>query len=350
MFTERLKLMKQGVINNKKLLELFKHVSQTAIVYAPQKLSSNEEVEILPFSEKTQLAFDYVNVVMPPKRIFFPDTEVLCVFRDNQIVEPEINKRDIVVFGIRPCDARALQYLDKIFCEFGNTKDIPYIQRRQRSTVISLACTSPADTCFCTSLGGSPAGREGCDIIATAFGEKILFEACDSHGETFMENFAGYFNSPTQQDIESCKEIAEKSKKQVENNSTYKLEPIKWDAFDSDVWKSVSEICLGCGICTLLCPTCHCFDITDERKGAVACRIRSWDTCQYPMFTQHASGHNPRPSRKERVRQRILHKFLYTVENLDSIFCVGCGRCITKCPVGIDIRDILMRLGAKGEV
>lgn len=340
--------MKQGVINREKLLELFKHLSQTAMVYVPQKLPSSEDVVILPLTESTQLAFDYVNVVMPPKRIFFPDTEVLYVFRDNQIVEPQTDRRDIVIFGIRSCDARALQYLDEIFCEFGNTKDVTYIQRKQRATIISLVCISPADTCFCTSLGGSPSSSEGNDIIATIFDDELLFEACTSRGESFMDNFAEFFRAPTQQDIGNCKKIAEKSRKQVENNLTCKLKPIEWNAFDSDVWGNVSEICRGCGICTLLCPTCHCFDITDERKGQIACRIRSWDTCQYPMFTQHASGHNPRPSRKERVRQRILHKFLYTVENLDTIFCVGCGRCIIECPVGIDIRDVLMRLGAKG--
>ena len=342
--------MKQGAISRKKLFELFQDMAQAYRVYVPQKVSSGEEVEILPFTERTQINLDYVNVLTPAKRIFFPDTEVLCVFQRDKIIEPRGEICEIVVFGIRPCDARALKYLDKIFGKFGNTKDVLYTQRREHSTIISLACISPVDTCFCTALGGSPAGTEGSDIIATVVGDELLFEACTGRGEALMEKYAKVFRAPTTDEMNSCKQIAEKSTKQVQNNLSYNLQPVGWEAFDSDVWRYVSEICRGCGICTLLCPTCHCFDITDERKGTLACRVRSWDTCQYPLFTLHASGHNPRPSRKERARQRIMHKFRYTVENVGAVFCVGCGRCVTKCPVGIDIREILKRLGSGGKV
>jgi ferredoxin len=105
--------------------------------------------------------------------------------------------------------------------------------------------------------------------------------------------------------------------------------------------------CLRCGICTYMCPTCHCFDINDEVHSSAPLtgkRIRTWDTCQFPDFTMHSSGHNPRPDKASRLRQRIMHKFQYFVETYKNYQCTGCGRCITKCPVSIDIIDVLEKV------
>ena len=101
------------------------------------------------------------------------------------------------------------------------------------------------------------------------------------------------------------------------------------------------EFCLGCGVCTFLCPTCHCFDILDEGDSEQGERIRIWDSCMFPLFTLHASGTNPRPGGKERMRQRIMHKFSYFLDNHDQPGCTGCGRCIRSCPVNLDIREVL---------
>ncbi len=110
------------------------------------------------------------------------------------------------------------------------------------------------------------------------------------------------------------------------------------------MWGDLTETCLGCGVCTYLCPTCHCFDICDEAATAAGERIRVWDSCQFPLFTQEASGANPRPSGKERFRQRIMHKFSYLPKERDMAGCVGCGRCVAECPVNLDIREVLEKL------
>ncbi len=117
-------------------------------------------------------------------------------------------------------------------------------------------------------------------------------------------------------------------------------------AFDDGRWEELTVSCIGCGACTYLCPTCHCFDIADESRLYQGRRIRTWDSCQFALFTKHASGHNPRKNKKERLRQRFMHKFSYAVENTGTALCVGCGRCIAGCPVNLDIRDVIRSLAS----
>jgi sulfhydrogenase subunit beta (sulfur reductase) len=114
------------------------------------------------------------------------------------------------------------------------------------------------------------------------------------------------------------------------------------NSFDSDFWDEVHFKCIGCTTCTYLCPTCHCFDIYEEEESDKSgYRLRLWDSCSLSLFTLHTSGHNPRPSSKERMRQRVMHKFNYFAHNYNEFGCVGCGRCIQNCPVNMDIRDVI---------
>ena len=110
--------------------------------------------------------------------------------------------------------------------------------------------------------------------------------------------------------------------------------------FDSAVWETLTQQCIDCGICTFLCPTCHCFDIQDEGTPEQGCRVRLWDACAFREFTESAA-HQPRPKHYSRYRQRIMHKFQYYPLNFGEILCVGCGRCILHCPVSIDLRSML---------
>jgi ferredoxin len=112
-----------------------------------------------------------------------------------------------------------------------------------------------------------------------------------------------------------------------------------YDLFESDFWAEIQQSCLGCGVCTFLCPTCHCFDIVDEVQRSE--RVRSWDTCMFRIYSQEASGHNPRPTNVERTRQRIMHKYAYFLDLFHEIGCTGCGRCVRYCPVDLDIRHIV---------
>ncbi len=181
-----------------------------------------------------------------------------------------------------------------------------------------------------------PDGRYGLKVL-TEKGQELLgkadlpAEASDQEGEVF------------ERALQEASEAGKSEEVDVPGMAK-KLEGM----FDSEYWEYTHQRCLGCGTCTYLCPTCHCFDIADEVVTDAGQRVRNWDSCMFDLFTLHASGHNPRPSQKQHLRQRIMHKFSYTVDRFSDAFCVGCGRCVTRCPVNIDVREILDELESYG--
>ncbi len=116
------------------------------------------------------------------------------------------------------------------------------------------------------------------------------------------------------------------------------------EIWDEPIWEDISTKCINCGACTFVCSTCHCFDVTDEGKGKKGQRIRLWDSCMFQIFTREASGHNPRGMSTQRVRQRIMHKYNYFMDNYDQHLCTGCGRCVQVCPVNLDIREVIKQV------
>jgi len=339
--------MECGIIKKADLEKLITYATeQNKVFYAP--VEGEKGVEFKAVTRYEEIALDYDNVKFPPKSIFLPQREVLCRFSGNSLKEVKIKAQDSIIFGIRPCDASALVYLDKVFKdEKGRFQDPYYLMRREKALIIGLACNTPRATCFCTSVGGSPAGKTGSDILVTDLGETLVFEPCSEKGKGFMDK-SGLFKKPIERDIKAKEEKARQVEQSMAEIPTPDIagltEKIDKD-FEDPLWDAITQNCLGCGACTYLCPTCHCFDITDEENGKKeGIRLRTWDSCQYPLFTLHASGHNPRVNKKQRLRQRIMHKFSYSVANTGDIYCVGCGRCITYCPVNLDIRDMLNAL------
>jgi len=250
-----------------------------------------------------------------------------------------------VLFGLRPCDAASLVLLDKIFLDQAYV-DPYYKSRREHTTIIALACNEPGSACFCSSVGGGPGESTGADAIAFDLGDVLLFEAVSDKGEAFLTKHEKLLSAADASD--------DAAKEKVVANAEAKLKPVKIDGlaakladmFDAPVWEAIGERCVGCGTCTYLCPTCHCFGIYDEKTGENVQRIRTQDACMFPQFTLEASGHNSRATQGARARQRVMHKFSYTVDNVGETFCVGCGRCVVHCPVNIDIREILEEVGA----
>ena len=295
---------------------------------------------------------NFKNSSKPPKEILFPQTEKMfdLTIENHRItgaIEVEMPNMPILVLGIRPCDTRAIKVLDKLFT--WDYIDPYYVNKRERATIISFSCTQPTmplESCFCTSVGGSPGSEDGADMLWTDIGDSYLVESLNDKGNNILKLGEGIFTDATGDNESSASAAKQKStdaiiRKLDTNGVPEALEA----AFDSDYWTEFAQRCLGCGICTLLCPTCHCFDIQDVLANGKGRRERTWDSCQYPYYSIHASGHNPRPEKMFRQRNRVYHKFLYSEKNLDMLGCVGCGRCVSGCPVNIDIIEVVQ--GAK---
>jgi ferredoxin len=206
---------------------------------------------------------------------------------------------------------------------------------------MGLACNQPMSTCFCTSVGGGPFSTDGLDVLWTDLGDRYLVEAFTAQGEALIAG-RPQMREAGSEDVDQKAELAARAEGTISGPDVQGVKEKLDGMYDSPFWLQVHRKCLGCGACTYLCPTCHCFDIQDEGDRRQGRRVRNWDTCQFSQFTLHASGHNPRISGKERMRQRMMHKFNYFVENFHAIACVGCGRCVRECPVNLDIRAVLM--------
>jgi ferredoxin len=287
-----------------------------------------------------------------PKDLLFPSTEALFSYR-LEGGEVSLNgagpaARDQVLLAVRPCDAAGLARLDDVF--LGEQADSPYAERRARTTVVSLACSGAGPECFCTAVGGSPAGTDGSDLQLVPLEDGWLLRALTEKGESLV---AGADWTPA-----SAEDLAAADARRAEVEAAIARSPLAAgsghaleEGFANPVWELVGERCLGCGVCAYVCPSCSCFDVVDEGGAYCGERCRLWDSCGFAGFTKHASGHNPRATQPARYRQRVLHKFAYfPIEHEGRFMCVGCGRCTVQCPVGIDIgRAVEQVVASTGE-
>lgn len=283
-----------------------------------------------------------------------PQNEIILTFTGQlkaTLTEQLPAEKRRIVLWCRPCDARALSSLDDNF----DDKAFPdpyYLRRRKSTVIIGLGCPNPFPFCFCGSVGGNPFSAENLDVMMTRVEDGYYFESLTERGKDLETRLAGMLVEVTAEQTERLLEIQGKSRtllpRTAPNPETVftKLGRL----FDSPIWKKWGDKCIGCGICTLLCPTCWCFDITDIDTRGKGYRIRTWDSCQFPLFTLHSSGHNPRPTKASRVRQRVMHKYRYHPVNYGGrVACVGCGRCTELCPEDIDLISILNDIAQGGE-
>lgn len=299
--------------------------------------------------EKADAAkLDYDNSRWSPKEVLFPKTEQLLSYDiGNQSVEMkegEASPTATVLFGVRPCDAAGLTVLDRVF--LAEPVDAPYQARREATTVVGLSCTAPRAECFCTSVGLSPTSTEGSDVLLTPLDGKVLVEVVTDKGAALVGSL-GQVIQPGELPKDEVTKAAEEriTPRRLLTELVEALE----QHFESQEWEELARRCLGCGTCAYVCPTCHCFDLVDEADMRCGVRCRNWDACQFALFTLHASGHNPRTHQGARYRQRVLHKFSYFARKHGRFMCVGCGRCLAACPVGMDIAEVAEAVGKKDE-
>jgi ferredoxin len=243
------------------------------------------------------------------------------------------------ILGLRPCDAKAMLLVHMNF-DNGDYQDPYWLNLYNASTFVGLACDTPCRTCFCTTAGCGPYHEQGLDVLLSEQEDHFLAKVLTDKGRQLMEQ-AGW-----KQTVEGDGTMKEKQAA-AEDNIVSAIETDRLQVLDTldlhgaDFWEDIAFSCINCGTCTFVCPTCWCFDIQDEIYGKKGQRIRNWDSCMFPIFTVHTTGHNPRATSLDRLRQRFMHKLKYFVDKYDQgIMCVGCGRCVRQCPVNIDIRKV----------
>jgi len=333
--------MNARTIGKTELINFLAGLGSKYDVFAPVKKDNSICFE--PLSSPEDIVFDYPNSLRTPKEFFFPQAEVLFTFQgaERQTDKPAANTKPQVLFGVRPCDSKALLLLDSVFDQ-EDYQDPYYIEKRKNMVLVGLACRNPQSTCFCTSVGGGPFDKEGLDILVTELDDnKCYVEILTEKGKQLIAEDSS-FKTANKSDVQQVESVKKEAEAKIPTKVALEGLKEKLDGmFDSPLWDRIHERCLGCAVCTYLCPTCHCFALLDEKVSSQGQRIRNWDSCMFPIFTLEASGHNPRASNRERMRQRIMHKFNYFVDNFGQTACVGCGRCLINCPVNMDIREII---------
>ena len=287
------------------------------------------------------LQLDYDKLVIPPKNIGFPQLESLLEFKDGKIIPTVQAPSPKLLFGLRACDLRGMLFVDEFFRR--NFEDIYYLTRKEGRLTAVIGCTSPSSNCFCTSVGTGPFLKEGFDLQLVDLGEKYLVEIGSENGEKFVGEFENFFAGASREDRNRSEEIKTETERSVPLRLDFNeaVSRVCEDGVPEEIFQEIAERCIYCGGCLYVCPTCTCFNVFDDVREGAGARFRNWDGCVFEGYTREASGHNPRPEKLLRTARRYQHKLKYDYLETGLSGCVGCGRCLSSCPVNIGITTFI---------
>lgn len=297
---------------------------------------------------------DYFGCTVGPhswKRYLFPPrVDLLTAIREENgwVFQPVHDDAPPLAFiGVRSCDLHALTLQDEVFVS-GPVSDPHYANRRQRVFILAVNCGTAAATCFCTSMNSGPRAHSGFDLALTELPESFVIEIGSEAGSHALA--AVDWQPASAFDVGRAAQVTLHTERQIQRQvTTTDLPQLLYDRIDHPYWDSINARCLSCGNCTLVCPTCFCSTVEDscDLTGTRTARTRVWDSCFILDFS-HVHGGNSRPAIKSRFRQWMTHKFAAWIDQFGRSGCVGCGRCLAWCPVGIDVTQELSTLRGVG--
>lgn len=339
------------ILKKSELPAFVKKLTQVLTVYGP--IASQSQFKFDKITDGEELRLDYDTTILPPKKYFFPPRQKTLIFTRSPKLEirdtlsekadqPDWNGKQFLVFGVHSCDLAAINFHDAILTQVYTD---PYrAKRREEGIIIGIQCMTPCEDSFCMSAG--TLGATDCaDIMITPMQDSFYFQVLTKMGQKIIDYAKEYFTKAKSGQINQvAKSLKERESKFLSPIRDFNKLPTQLDiSYEAEMWNRYGRRCFGCGSCTMVCPTCFCFDVHDEvdlnlKEGA---RIRTWDSCQLVDFALVAGGHNFRPTIPSRVRFRIYHKFRTEPEQINQIGCVGCGRCTRACPADIDMIELL---------
>ncbi len=333
-------------IAKENLNSLFAVIAADQDLFLPIKVSGQTNFGL--WTEEVQVDLETLKTVKSGKDIFFPQSETLYTcYRDGKkiSIKPEsLQDQDFVAFGMKGCDVKGLEVLDRVF--LADPVDTFYAARRKHGTIVAMACNEPETSCFCKVFGVDCTEPQA-DVAVWMTEDALCWKAQTEKGEALTAKLeaAGIFAGEA--DTDKVEAQKAQTRAVVEKLPYMNLSLEGWNGevlnekFNSPLWEKLYKGCLACGTCTFVCPTCQCYDIKDYNTGNGVQRYRCWDSCMYSDFTMMAHGNN-RTSQMQRYRQRFMHKLVYFPANNDGMYsCVGCGRCVDKCPSSLNIVKVI---------
>ena len=340
-------------IAKENLSALFQSIAENQELYLPVEVSG--QVNFKAWTQDAKVSLETLKTVKSPKDAFFPQSENLyTVQREGKklSIEPQaLKEQNFVVFGMKACDIQGVKVLDNVF--LSDPVDSFYAARREHGTIVAMACHEPEESCFCKAFGIDCA-EPAADVATWMVEGELYWKALTDKGEALTKAVESLLVEADGADAEKLEAEKTAIHTIVEKlpYSNLSLEGWNGDAltekFNSPVWEELYKPCLACGTCTFVCPTCQCYDIKDYDTGHGVKRYRCWDSCMYSDFTMMAHGNN-RTSQLQRFRQRFMHKLVYYPANNNGMYsCVGCGRCVEKCPASLNIVKVIKAFEKQG--
>ncbi|MBX3422280.1 MAG: 4Fe-4S dicluster domain-containing protein [Pirellulaceae bacterium] len=294
--------------------------------------------------------FGYVVGPHSWKKYLFPPLQQLMTSKKTAdgwtMHELPIAERRFALLGVRACELAAIAIQDRVFMN-GEYCDPVYSQRRQALLIIAVNCTQAASTCFCTSMNTGPRCTAGFDLALTEIDSGFLVEVATERGQDIARQLP--LRAASEHELSAAQAARQRAVDQIQRHMpTEDIHDKLLSRLEHPQWSDVAQRCLGCANCTLVCPTCFCHsvdEVTDLTDQQVV-RQRRWDSC-FNFDFSHASGGSVRGDIRSRYRQWLTHKLASWIDQFGSSGCVGCGRCITWCPVGIDLTQEVATLCAE---
>lgn len=338
-----------NILEKSQVKNLLKEAAKEWNVYVPQTyVGSDILIDKLPKKAGQlkkalkNICLDNSDTLIPPKDIFFPQLETMFEFKKGKVKET-VESSAKLLWGVKPCDLAGILFVDDFFKR--NFEDVYYLSRVANRFIVAIGCLKPPrpNECFCSSTNTGPFADKGFDLQLIDTGEFCIVEIGSKKGEEFIAKYAEFFKNSGVDYAKAAEQIKSRAASNIQVKVDFQkaLDLMKKDDFVlQENYKRIGERCIYCGACLYVCPTCTCFNVFDDEK----CRSRTWDGCVFEGYTRETSGHNPRKDKWLRTSRRYEHKLKYDYKATGTSGCVGCGRCLSSCPVNIGIAKFIREI------